>query len=235
MNEENEEDSRILSKEAAKIRTFEDIKASDKISRLVLDETMVESLKGILKFKNLKAVSFINTPLYEKKFVRLMVIIATEGKIEIINGVRVRAMEVHEAKNYPLITMNLIDRGWEVNEKMPTDDELMRLADKYDVDYYYYKHRVKEENENRVLALELIRKLGSVGLRIEEGPKMEENIIYAIKKLAKIISSIDGDIPESFIKKEQNIHNNEIITDETDYFSVNSFSNEYADSSEMEN
>ena len=112
-------------------------------------------------------------------------------------------MEVHEAKNYPLITMNLIDRGWEVNEKMPTDDELMRLADKYDVDYYYYKHRVKEENENRVLALELIRKLGSVGLRIEEGPKMEENIIYAIKKLAKIISSIDGDIPESFIKKSK--------------------------------
>lgn len=238
MISDTENCSQICEEKSNQIRNFGDVKSSGRIRHLNLDGTMVESMKGILKFDNLKTLSFIDTPLYEKTFARLIAIIGTGMKVEIVNGVRITQMELHEAKQYPPIARDLIDHGWEISSDIPTNDEFLELAYQYNVDFYkycVYNDPYKLEKSDLHLARILSKKLGSVGLRIQEGPKMKEDIILAIKKLAKAISTIDGDLPPAL---EEKIHNNEAdysdsgsSSDETGYI----FSNEYADYSGLEN
>ncbi|KAH0785428.1 hypothetical protein GPJ56_010655 [Histomonas meleagridis] len=202
-------DLRILDISGTSIKSLEQLEPQPNLIKVIANDSKLEFLTGISKQKNLREISYLETPLSTKKYMRVSLLIAIGQGLSVVNDVTIKAFERIEASKYPPIAKELINKGWELTGKVPTDEEFYELSQQFGVDYFsFYQTEEDAKIPDLKLARAISRKLGSIGIRIQEGPNMKNDIINAITSITKAISFLYSESEDNHIAKPER-HNKE--------------------------
>lgn len=116
-----------------KITSLENAPKFPNLEELVLRDTNINTYKGLSKYKSLKRIDLVGTPLSKRPGFRIALLIAIGSSLTKINGGDVTIEERKEASNYPAICKELVDNNWDPTEKIPDKQTLISLLRAYGI------------------------------------------------------------------------------------------------------
>lgn len=110
------------------IDSLETIPPQPFLQTIKADDSEVSSFAGLSRHRNLKSISFKNTPLSKLPNFRLCCAIVCRSNLVEINGEKITREERQLARKYPPIARILIEGNWKVVVPPPSTQQFRQIA-----------------------------------------------------------------------------------------------------------
>jgi hypothetical protein len=192
------------------LTSLETLPAQPNLKVIIADNSKLAILAGLERHPVLSRISFANTPVSQIENFRLAALIVAP-KLSSINGAGVTKAEHGRAAAYPPIARTMVTRGWIVQYPPPSAANFQFLADEFantgaaDLGPQASPAKgsstptspLKAEPEPEApVELSWPGKIAAVlvrlGFPIRSGPKMNQDIVKAVKQLCDVVIKVES-------------------------------------------